>query len=87
VRVLALEPFDERGGLRRDGARLSAVLARLGSERSESVAAIAQRPLEQSVHRHLAAHGVRNVVEAGGDLLGAPRQFAARQGFQYQRGD
>ena len=46
MRVLALEPFDERGGLRRDGARLSAVLARLRSERRESVAAIAQRPFE-----------------------------------------
>ena len=85
--VGALEPFDERGGLGRDGARLTAILARLGSERSESVAAIAQRPLQQGVHRHLAARGVRNVVKARGDLLGAPGQFAARQRFQYQRGD
>jgi hypothetical protein len=30
---------------------------------------------------------VRKVVEAGGDLLGVPRQFAARQSFQHQRGD
>jgi hypothetical protein len=41
MRVLALEPFDERGGLGRDGARLPAVLAWLGSECDESVAAIA----------------------------------------------
>ena len=35
--VLALEPFDESGGFRRDGAGLPAVLARLGSQRVESV--------------------------------------------------
>jgi hypothetical protein len=41
MRVLALEPFDERGGFGRDGALLTAVQAWLGSERGESVAAIA----------------------------------------------
>ena len=41
MRVLTLETFDERGGFRRDGALLAAVLARFGNERGESVAAIA----------------------------------------------
>src|ERR1017187_9195297 len=87
MRVLAFEPFDERGSIGCDGALLTAVQAWLGSERGESIAAITQRPLQQGVHRDRAARGVRNVVKAGGDLLGAPRQFAARQRFQYQRGD
>jgi hypothetical protein len=87
MRVLAFEPFDERGGFGCDGALLTAVQAWFGSERGESIAAITQRPLQQGVHRNLTARGVRNVVEAGGDLLGAPRQFAARQRFQHQRCD
>lgn len=42
MRVFTLEPFDERGGFRSDGARLTAVPARFGGQRGESVAAIAQ---------------------------------------------
>ena len=59
----------------------------LGVQRGEAVTAIAQGPLQQRVHRDLAAGGVRNVVETSGDLLGAPGQFAARQGLQHQRRD
>ena len=44
----------------------------LGDKRGQSVAAIAQGPIQQRVHRDLAAGGMGNVVEAGGDLLGAP---------------
>ena len=87
MRVLALEPFDEGGGFRGDGAHLAAVLARLGGQGGESVAAIAQGPLQQRVDRDLAAGGVGDVVEAGGDLLGAACQLAAGQRFQHQRGD
>ena len=87
MRVLAFEPFDEGGGFRRDGAGLAAILARLGRQRGQSVAAIAQRPIQQRVHRDLAAGGMRNVVEAGGDFLGAAGEFAAGQRFQHQRRD
>ena len=72
MRVLALEPFDEGGDFRRDGAGLSAILPRLGRQRGQTVAAIAQGPIQQRVHRDLAAGGMGNVVEAGGDLLRAP---------------
>ena len=85
--AFALEPIDERGGGVGDGAHLAAILPRLGHERGEAVAAIAQRPLKQCIHRNLAARGMRNIVEARGDLLGAAGQFAARQGFQHQRGN
>ena len=84
MRVLAFEPFDESGGVRRDGAGLPAVLARFGRQARPAVAAIAQRPIQQRVHRDLAAGGMRNVVEAGGDLLGAAREFAAGQRLQHQ---
>src|SRR6266705_4334911 len=47
MRVLALEAFDGTGELRSDGAGLSAVLARLGSQGLETAVAIAQRPIEQ----------------------------------------
>ena len=87
MRVLALEPFDQRGGFWCDDARLAAILARLGRERGETVAAVAQGPVQQGVHRDLRGAGVRNVVEARGDLLGAAGQFATRQRFQHQRGD
>ena len=84
MRVLAFEPFDEGGGVRRDGAGLPAILARFGRQRGQSVAAIAQGPIQQRVHRDLAAGGMRDVVEAGGDLLGAAREFAAGQRLQHQ---
>jgi len=82
--VLALEPFDESGGVRRDGAGLPAILTRLGRQGFQSVAAIAHGPIEQRVHRDLSAGGVRKVVEAGGDLLCAARELAARQRLQHQ---
>src|SRR5580658_7907856 len=84
MRVLAFEPFDESGGLGRDGASLSTILARFGRQGFESVAAIAQGPIQQRVHRDLAAGGMRKVVEAGGDLLRAACEFAAGQGLQHQ---
>ena len=87
MRVLAFEPFDEGGGVRRDGAGLPAVLTRFGRQGGESVAAVAQRPIQQRVHRDLAAGGMRNVVEAGGDLLRAAREFAAGQRLQHQGRD
>ena len=83
MRVLALEPFNEGGGFRRHGAGLSAVLTRFGRQRGQSVAAIAQGPIQQRVHRDLAAGGMGNVVEAGGDLLRAAREFAAGQRLQH----
>src|SRR5215470_4864829 len=55
MRVLAFEPFDESGSVRCDGAGLSAILARLGRQGGESVAAVAQGPIQQRVHRDLAA--------------------------------
>ena len=87
MRVLALEPFDEGGGFRRDGAGLSAILTRFGRQRGQAVAAIAQRPIQQRVHRDLAAGGMGNVVEAGGDFLRAACEFAAGQRLQHQRRD
>jgi hypothetical protein len=81
MRVLALEPFAEGGGFRRDGTGLPAVLARLGRQRRQTVSAIAQAPIQQRVHRDLAAGGMGNVVESGGDLLSAPGEFAAGQGL------
>ena len=85
IRVLAFEAFDESGGFGRDSAGLSAILARFGRQGFQSVAAIAQGPIQQRVHRDLAAGGMRDVVEAGGDLLRAAREFAARQRLQHQR--
>ena len=87
MRVLTLEPFDEGGGFRRHGAGLSAVLTRFGRQCGQSVAAIAQRPVQQRVHRDLAAGGVGNVIEAGGEFVRTAREFAARQRFQNQGGD
>src|SRR6185437_3718434 len=84
MRVLAFESFDESGGVRCDGAGLPAVLTRLGRQSFQSVAAIAQGPVQQCIHRDLAAGGMRNVVEAGGDLLRAAREFAAGQRLQHQ---
>ena len=66
MRVLAFEAFDEIGELRRDGAGLSAVLTRFGRQRFEAaVAAIAQRPIQQRVHRDLAAGGMRECRRGG----------------------
>src|ERR1017187_4150774 len=87
MRVLALEAFDEGSDFRRDGTGLSAILARLGRQRGQAVAAIAEAPIQQRVHRDLAAGGMGDVVEAGGDLLRAPCEFAAGQRFQHQGRD
>jgi hypothetical protein len=84
MRVLAFESFDESGCLGRDGAGLPAILTRFGRQGFQPVAAIAQGPIQQRVHRDLAADGMRKVVEAGGDLLRTAREFAAGQRFQYQ---
>src|ERR1035441_7641704 len=65
MRVLALEAFDEGSDFRRDGTGLSAILARLGRQRGQAVAAIAEAPIQQRVHRDLAAGGMGDVVEAG----------------------
>jgi hypothetical protein len=87
MRVLALEPFDEGGGSGATARACPRSWRGLGRQRGQSVAAIAQRPIQQRVHRDLAAGGMGNVVEAGGDLLGAAREFAAGQRFQHQRRD
>ena len=87
MRVLALEPFNESGGVRRHGAGLSAVLTRFGRQRGQSVAAIAQRPIQQRVHRDLPPGGMRNVIEAAGEFLRAAREFTAGQRLQNQGGD
>jgi hypothetical protein len=81
--VLALEPFDEGGGVRGHGAGLSAILTRFGRQRGQSVAAIAQSPIQQRVHRDLAAIGIWDVVEAGGHFLRAACEFSARQRLQH----
>jgi len=82
MRVLALEPFNEGGGFRRHGAGLSAVLTWFGRQCGQTVAAIAQRPVQQCVDRDLAAGGMGDVVEAGGEFLRAACEFAARQRLQ-----
>src|SRR3990172_615473 len=87
MRVLPLEPFNEGGGFRRDGTGLPAVLTRFGRQRGQAVAAIAQGPVQQRVHRDLAAARMGNVVEAGGEFLSAACEFAAGQRFQHQGGD
>src|SRR6266568_3925056 len=46
MRVLALEAFNEAGQLRCDGAGLTAVLARFGSQRFEATVAIAHGPVQ-----------------------------------------
>src|SRR5437870_6059777 len=84
MRVLALETFDEAGQLRSDGAGLSAVLARLGSQCLETAVAIAQRPIEQRIDGNCCSFRMRDVVGAGGDLLGAAREFAAGKAFNKQ---
>jgi hypothetical protein len=76
--VLALEPFDEGSDFRCDRTSLPAILSRLGRQRGQSVAAIAEAPIQQRVHRNLATGGMGNVVEAACDLLRAPGEFAAR---------
>ena len=86
-RAFALEPLDERGALGSDGAQPAAILARFGMQRGESVTAITQGPFQQRVHGDLAAGGIGDVVEAGGDFLRAARQLAARERFQHQRSD
>src|SRR2546430_5395261 len=73
MRILALEAFDETGQLRSDGAGLSTVLARLGSQCFETAVAIAQRPIEQCINGNRRSFRMRDVVGAGSDLLGAAR--------------
>jgi hypothetical protein len=85
MRVLALEPFDERGQLRRDGAGLAAVLARFGSERFEAAAAVAHGPVQQRIDGDRCASGEGDLVMAGGDVVSAPGEFAAGQRFEHQR--
>ena len=74
------------GSIQLGGGGLAVILAQLGRQRGQSVA-IAQRPVQQGIHRDLAAGGMGNVVEAGGDLLRAPGEFAAGQRFQHQGRD
>src|SRR4029077_9223784 len=77
MRIFALEAFDETGQLWSDGAGLSTVLARLGSQGLETAVAIAQRPIEQCIDGNRRSFRMRDVVGAGGDLLGAAREFTA----------
>src|SRR6266550_3750357 len=87
MRVLALETFDEAGQLRSDGAGLSAVLARLGSQGLETAVAITQRPIEQRIDGNRRSFRMRDVVGASGDFLGTAREFAAGKTFDHQRRD
>src|SRR2546430_16705919 len=85
MRILALEAFDETGQLRSDGAGLSTVLARLGSQCFETTVAVAQRPIEQRIDGNRRSFRMRDVVGAGSDLLGAARVFTAGKTFNDQR--
>jgi hypothetical protein len=87
MRVLALEAFDETGQLRVDGARLTTVLARFGSQRFETAVAVAQRPIQQRIDGNRRPFRMGDVVVASGDLLGAAREFAAGKTLDYQRSD
>ena len=87
-RGLLLVAIGERQLVQQGGAGARGIFAfEPFDERGEAVAAVEQRPLQQRVHRDLAAGRVRDVVEARGDLLSAARQLAARERFQHQRGD
>ena len=79
--VFALQPFDERGGGRIDDTRLATILPWLWRESFQAIAPVTQRPVQQCVDRNCAPGGVWDVVGTRGDLLGAPRKFAARQCF------
>jgi hypothetical protein len=87
VRVFALETLDEIGKLWRDVARLPAVLPRLRRQRLEAAIAVAQRPVQQRVYRNRCALGSGDLVVAGGNLFGAPRELTARQGLENQGRD
>ena len=71
MRVFALQPFDQRGGLRIDDTRLAAILPRLRRESFQAIAPVTQRPVQQRVNGNRASGGVRDVVGTRGDLLGA----------------
>ena len=87
MRVFALEAFDQIGELRRDGARLPAILPRLRRQSFEAAVAVAECPFQQRIDRNGGPFGMRNLEVAGGDLLGAAGEFATRQRFQHQRRD
>ena len=87
MRIFALETFDEIGELGCDRAWLPAILPRLGSQRFETAATVAQHPIQQGVHANRSALGAGDLVMPGGNLFGAPRQLTPRQRFQNQRGD
>src|SRR5256884_3867798 len=84
MRVLALETFDEAGQLRSDGAGLSAVLARLGSQCLETAVAIAQRKVEQRMDGNCCSFRMGDAVGAGGDLVGGARESAAGKALKKQ---
>src|SRR4029453_1007878 len=85
MRVLTFESFDQAGQWGSDGARLASVLTCLGCESFETTPAVTRGPVEQGIDRNCPAFGIRDVVEAGGDLLSAACEFSARQCFQHQR--
>jgi hypothetical protein len=87
VRIFALEAFDQIGELRGDGARLSPVLPGLRRQGFEAAVAVTERPFQQRIHGDRGAFGMRDLVVAARDLLGAPREFAAGQRFQHERRD
>ena len=55
MRVFAFETFDQIGELWGDGARLAAVLPRLGRQGFEAAAAVAERPIQQRIDGHRGA--------------------------------
>jgi len=85
--IFAFETFDEIGQLRRDGARLPAVLARLGGQGFKAPGAVAQCPVQQGIDGDRSALRAGDLVMAGGDLQGAPGEFAPWQRFQHQGRD
>src|SRR5438045_4691056 len=85
MRILALEGFDETGQLRRDGAGLSTVLARLGSQCFETAVAVTQRPIEQRIDGNRRSFRMGDVIGARGNLLGTAREFAAGKTFNENR--
>lgn len=79
MRVFAFQAFDQAGQLRRDGARLTAVLTRFGGQGLEAAVAVALGPLQQRVDGDRTALGIRDVILPGGNFLGAASEFPARK--------
>jgi len=87
MRVLTLEPLDEFGHLRCDGARHAAIAAGFGNESFKATLPVPLCPFQQGVDRNGGTFRVRDVVLASGDLLSTPGQLAAYERLDDQRRD